>query len=155
MQAFALTNGITSRAPVGHDGYRMQAHLVEGKPALLTSSGLDWTGGFKELPANSIIIDGEVVVPDRKGIADFSELQAELAAGHSARMLYYAFDLLFLDGFDLRACAADRAAQGPRRAAAREDRKSHRLQRAAPWAWRVWCASCATVPIAQAEARHG
>ena len=81
-----------------------------GKPALLTSSGLNWTGRFrslvaqiKELPANSIIIDGEVVVPNEMGIADFSLLQAELAAGHSARMLYYAFDLLFLDGFDLRA----------------------------------------------------
>ena len=84
---------------IKHDGYRMQAHLVEGKPALLTSSGLNWTGRFrslvaplKELPATTLIIDGEVVVPDAKGIADFSELQAELAAGRSVRMLYYAFE---------------------------------------------------------------
>ena len=74
---------------IKHDGYRIQAHLVEGKPALLTSSGLDWTGRFrslvaqlKELPANSIIIDGEVVVPHKKGIVDL----AELATGHLARM---------------------------------------------------------------------
>jgi bifunctional non-homologous end joining protein LigD len=95
---------------IKHDGYRVQAHLVEGKPALLTSSGLNWTGRFRsiaqslgDLPANSVIMDGEVVVPNDKGIADFSLLQAELAAGRSARMLYYVFDLLFLDGFDLRA----------------------------------------------------
>ena len=47
---------------IKHDGYRIQAHLVEGKPALLTSSGLNWTGRFRslvaplnELPASSII----------------------------------------------------------------------------------------------------
>jgi bifunctional non-homologous end joining protein LigD len=88
---------LTSVVPAGerwlyeikHDGYRVQAHLVEGKPTLLTSSGLNWTGRFrslvaplKELPANSIIIDGEVVVPHKKGIVDL----AELATGHLARM---------------------------------------------------------------------
>jgi hypothetical protein len=79
---------------IKHDGYRIQAHLVEGKPALLTSSGLNWTSRFRaiaqrlgDLPANSIIMDGEVVVPNDKGIADFSSLQAELAAGRSSRML--------------------------------------------------------------------
>ena len=109
---------LKSAVPVGerwlyevkHDGYRIQAHLREGKPALLTSSGLNWTGRFKsiassltDLPANDIIIDGEVVVPNEKGIADLSLLQADLSAGRSDRMVYYAFDLLFLDGFDIRA----------------------------------------------------
>ena len=50
---------LTSVVPAGerwlyeikHDGYRMQAHLVEGKSALLTSSGLDWTGRFRSLVA--------------------------------------------------------------------------------------------------------
>lgn len=94
---------------IKHDGYRIQAHLQEGKPTLLTSSGLDWTGRFKsiarsliDVPANHIILDGEVVVPNGAGIADFSLLQADLSTGSSRRMLYYAFDLLFLDGFDLR-----------------------------------------------------
>ena len=54
---------------------------MEGKPALLTSSGLDWTGGF------TVIIDGQVVVPNDTGIGDFSLLQAELAAGHSPARL--------------------------------------------------------------------
>ena len=49
--------------------------MNESKPSLLTSSGLDWTGRFRslvaplnELPASSIIIDGEVVVSNEKGI---------------------------------------------------------------------------------------
>jgi bifunctional non-homologous end joining protein LigD len=95
---------------IKHDGYRVQAHLVAGRPALLTSSGLNWSGRFRsiakslvDLPANHIIIDGEVVVPDDSGVADFSLLQADLSKGRSDRMRYYAFDLLFLDGFDIRA----------------------------------------------------
>jgi bifunctional non-homologous end joining protein LigD len=95
---------------IKHDGYRVQAHLKAGKPALLTSSGLNWSGRFRSiatsltnLPANDIIIDGEVVVPDDSGLADFSLLQADLSKGRSDRMRYYAFDLLFLDGFDIRA----------------------------------------------------
>lgn len=81
-----------------------------GKPTLYTRSGLDWTGRFKsiaraliDVPANDAVIEGEVVVPDDKSVASFALLQAELAAGRSGKMLYYAFDLLFLDGFDLRA----------------------------------------------------
>lgn len=95
---------------IKHDGYRVQAHLVGGKPTLLTSSGLNWSGRFRsiarslvELPANHIIIDGEVVVPDENGVADFSLLQADLSKERSDRMLFYAVDLLFLDGFDIRA----------------------------------------------------
>ena len=100
---------------IKHDGYRMQARLEKGKPSLLTSSGLNWTGRFKpvvaslrDLAANNIILDGEVIVPDDSGVADFSELQSELSAGRSNRMIYYAFDLLYLDGFDIRAAPLTR-----------------------------------------------
>lgn len=95
---------------IKHDGYRMQARLEEEKPSLLTSSGLNRTGRFKsivaslrELPANSVVIDGEAVVPDDTGVANFSLLQSELSAGRSNSMVFYAFDLLYLDGFDIRA----------------------------------------------------
>ncbi|WP_072387102.1 non-homologous end-joining DNA ligase [Hyphomicrobium sp. CS1BSMeth3] len=92
------------------DGYRVQGHLVEGRPALLTRSGLDWAErmaavaeALARLPANHLIVDGEVVVADAQGISDFAALQASLRAGRrSERLLYYVFDLLFLDGFDLR-----------------------------------------------------
>jgi bifunctional non-homologous end joining protein LigD len=95
---------------VKFDGYRIQAHLVKGTPTLYTRQGHDWTRRFNPLaqalaglPANGIILDGEVVVPDAKGITRFANLQEDLSTGHTGRMHYYAFDLLYLDGFDLRA----------------------------------------------------
>ena len=49
-----------------------------------------------------LILDGEAVVADSRGVPDFGLLHADLAAGRKDRLLYYAFDLLYLDGFDLR-----------------------------------------------------
>ena len=93
------------------DGYRVQGHLVEGKPALITRNGHIWTGRMKSLaaaleslPANNLIVDGEVIVPDGKGASDFDALEVAMGpSGRSADMLFYLFDLLHLDGFDLRA----------------------------------------------------
>lgn len=45
---------------------------------------------------------GEAVVADSRGIPDFALLHADLAVGRQERLLYYAFDLLYLDGVDLR-----------------------------------------------------
>lgn len=78
---------------------------------LLTRSGLDWTAKFgkevvaalRDLPVGSAILDGELVVETSAGASDFSALQADLSAGRSERFIYYAFDLLYLDGYDLRA----------------------------------------------------
>jgi bifunctional non-homologous end joining protein LigD len=91
------------------DGYRAQAHLRAGKPAIYTRAGHNWTDRFQPiadalatLPATDLILDGEAVVVDSRGIADFGMLHAALAAGQSERILYYAFDLLHLDGADLR-----------------------------------------------------
>ena len=47
-------------------------------------------------------MDGEAVVADLRGVPDFGLLHADLAAGRKDRLLYYAFDLLYLDGLDLR-----------------------------------------------------
>jgi bifunctional non-homologous end joining protein LigD len=92
------------------DGYRVQLQLKAGQPAILTRGGYDWTGRFAPIaralsdwPVNDLVADGEVVVPDAKGVARFDELQADLAAGRTDRMACYVFDLLHLDGFDLRA----------------------------------------------------
>jgi bifunctional non-homologous end joining protein LigD len=59
---------------------------------------MGWTGrnGSQQLPAPGIFIDGEVVVV-HEGRTNFSELQAELAAGNQDRLVYYAFDLLWRD----------------------------------------------------------
>jgi bifunctional non-homologous end joining protein LigD len=92
------------------DGYRVQAHRVNGVPSLWTRSGLDWTHRFppvaaaiEKIPANNLVIDGEVISANERGGANFSQLQDDLSKSRYDRMVYYAFDILFLDGFDLRA----------------------------------------------------
>ncbi|MCO6187524.1 DNA ligase D [Rhizobium sp. L1K21] len=92
------------------DGYRLQARLEDGVVALLTRSGHDWTDkfgsalkkAFAALPARQLIIDGEVVVEGTSGASDFSALQQDLSEGRDDRFVLYAFDLLYLDGHDLR-----------------------------------------------------
>ncbi|WP_246738689.1 hypothetical protein [Bradyrhizobium sp. CCBAU 051011] len=83
----------------------MQLHVNRGRKKVYTRSGLDWTKRFStiagalDIPGEAII-DGEVVVT-HEGRTNFSELQAELAAGRQDRLVFYAFDLLWRDG-DLR-----------------------------------------------------
>lgn len=91
------------------DGYRLQARLSRGKAKLLTRKGLDWTHKFKgiadavaELDAHNALIDGELVVEGDDGVTSFSLLQEELKSGRQDRLVYYVFDLLYLDGQDLR-----------------------------------------------------
>ena len=52
---------------------------------------------------NHAIIDGEVVVQDGKGRTRFGDIQADIADDRADRMIFYAFDLLYLDGLDIRA----------------------------------------------------
>ncbi|KGJ12413.1 DNA ligase D (plasmid) [Paracoccus versutus] len=108
---------LASAAPQGErwlheikfDGYRLQARIEAGRVKLLTRSGLDWTTRFgkavpaalRDLPVGTAILDGELVVETDAGASDFSALQADLSAGRSDRFAFYAFDLLYLDGYDL------------------------------------------------------
>jgi bifunctional non-homologous end joining protein LigD len=93
------------------DGYRLQARIDAGRVKLLTRSGLDWTkkfgkkvvGALQDLAVGTALIDGELVVETSAGASDFSALQADLSAGRSDRFVLYVFDLLYLDGYDLRA----------------------------------------------------
>ncbi|MEP9387143.1 DNA ligase D [Mesorhizobium sp. KR9-304] len=95
---------------VKFDGYRIQAHVSQGKVTLFTRKGLDWTAKFGSaipealaaLDCEDAVIDGEIVVLSDQGVASFSALQAALSSGRTDLMLYYAFDLLHLDGVDLR-----------------------------------------------------
>lgn len=91
------------------DGYRTIARVIDGKVQLITRSGIDWTKRygdlpkeFAKLPVKQAIIDGEIVVLDEKGISRFSALQDALSEGAGSKLHFYAFDLLYLDGFDLR-----------------------------------------------------
>ncbi len=115
------------------DGYRLEARLENGTVKLLTRNNLDWTKRFPRiakavatLDAEAALLDGEVVVELDDGTTSFSELVADLKAGVSTRMVYYAFDLLHLNGIDLRGAALiDRKAvlarllRGRKRAAVR------------------------------------
>ncbi|MEY9235166.1 bifunctional non-homologous end joining protein LigD [Bradyrhizobium japonicum] len=90
---------------IKYDGYRVQVHLNRARKKVFTRNGLDWTKRFTEIAgalaiSGEAIIDGEVVVV-HEGRTNFSELQAELAAGRQGRLIYYAFDLLWRNG-DLR-----------------------------------------------------
>jgi bifunctional non-homologous end joining protein LigD len=94
---------------VKFDGYRLLARVDRGRVKLLTRSGLDWTTkfsslkkAFEALPVVTALLDGEVVVQTERGTPDFAALQADLSEGRSDRFQYYAFDLLHLDGVDLR-----------------------------------------------------
>src|ERR1700761_927991 len=93
---------------VKFDGYRVQIHLANEAVKVFTRRGNDWTNRFKKIAgdawhisAGSAIIDGEVIVPSETGVSDFSVLQNELR-GKSDKLVLYAFDLLHLNGFDLR-----------------------------------------------------
>lgn len=90
------------------DGYRVQVHLANAAVKVFTRRGNDWTTRFRKIAndawhigAGSAIIDGEVVVPAADGTTDFSVLQNELK-GSSDKIVLVAFDLLYLDGYDLR-----------------------------------------------------
>lgn len=96
---------------VKFDGYRLLASLDRGKVRLLTRNGNDWTD---RLPAvakavaglyvDTALVDGELVALDKDGISSFPALQAALSAGRDHTLVYYLFDLLHLDGWDLRPC---------------------------------------------------
>jgi bifunctional non-homologous end joining protein LigD len=90
------------------DGYRVQVHLRDAAVKIFTRRGHDWTNRFRKIAADawhvsagSAIMDGEVVVPSADGATDFSVLQSELK-GRSKQIVLVAFDLLYLNGYDLR-----------------------------------------------------
>lgn len=88
------------------DGYRAQVHMLRGKPTIYTRSGHDWTRRFGPIVDAldydaSAILDGEIVVVEDNR-TNFSLLQADLADGRKDRLSLYLFDILFLDGRDLR-----------------------------------------------------
>jgi bifunctional non-homologous end joining protein LigD len=97
------------------DGYRIQIRIEQrraGAPrtvTLFTRTGLDWTHRMRdiataaaELPVQSAILDGEAVVLDEQGISSFAKLQAAFEEGKGHPLTYFAFDLLHLNGHNLR-----------------------------------------------------
>lgn len=94
---------------VKFDGYRVIARLDDGQVTLLTRSGEDWTErmprleeAIGKLKAQRAILDGEFVALNEQGLSDFQLLQNSFSGKSQAPLAYYAFDLLYLDGADLR-----------------------------------------------------
>jgi bifunctional non-homologous end joining protein LigD len=95
---------------VKYDGYRIVAFLEDGAVRLTSRNGRDWTERLSvvaqavaRLPARSAVLDGEVVVIGPGGVSDFSALQEAVREGGTQALAYQVFDLVYLDGFDLRA----------------------------------------------------
>ncbi len=91
------------------DGYRILARLDRGRVTLLTRNAQDWTAKFPgvaravaALPARQAWLDGEIAVLDARGISSFQALQEALSGTRSAEVHYFVFDLLYVDGRDLR-----------------------------------------------------
>ena len=94
---------------VKFDGYRLLARVEAGQAKLITRSLLDWTDRYPpiaaaaaKLPVENAILDGEVIAQLESGASSFQALQNAMKSGAAAKLVYYAFDLLFLDGQDLR-----------------------------------------------------
>jgi bifunctional non-homologous end joining protein LigD len=94
------------------DGYRMLCRIDGREVRWLSRNRQDWsdrlsvlTPAARALPVRTALFDGEVVVLGSDGVSDFQALQNELREGTRARLTYFAFDLLHLDGVDLRGVA--------------------------------------------------
>lgn len=94
---------------VKFDGYRIQVHIANETLKIFTRRGNDWTERFTpikvaawEIKAASAIIDGEIVARAEDGVSDYSLLQRQIKRGRSEDLVMYAFDLLYLNGHDLR-----------------------------------------------------
>ncbi|TPJ40013.1 DNA ligase D [Mesorhizobium sp. B2-6-5] len=94
---------------IKYDGYRTQLIIEGGTARAFTRRGYDWSHRYKRivqtaasLPVKSAIIDGEAVVLGDTGLPDYQALERELGSPNSSRLMFYAFDLLHLNGRDFR-----------------------------------------------------
>jgi bifunctional non-homologous end joining protein LigD len=108
---------LTKDAPAGDDwiheikfdGYRMLCRLDHGKMRFISRNGRDWTSKFptlaeplSALPIETAIIDGEIVVMQPDGTTSFQALQNAFQTAGATVFQFYCFDLLYLNGYDLR-----------------------------------------------------
>jgi bifunctional non-homologous end joining protein LigD len=107
---------VAAAAPAGpdwvheikYDGYRLFARIEHGKVRLITRNGLDWTTKFPELartlgqlPLDTALVDGELVCLAADGTTSFSDLQDAISSGKTGALNFFAFDLVYRDGWDL------------------------------------------------------
>jgi DNA ligase D-like protein (predicted ligase) len=92
------------------DGFRMAARINNGRAQLLTRTGLDWTekypsaiAALASVKARTAYLDGELCDVDDSGLPSFAHTQAATDGERGVRLVYYAFDLLHLDGRNVSA----------------------------------------------------
>jgi bifunctional non-homologous end joining protein LigD len=108
---------LLSRAPTGgdwsyeikFDGYRVLTRIEDGAVTLITRNGHDWTSrmdrlraALEALPVDNVWLDGEVVRLDAAGKPDFNALQNAFDRRSTAQIVMFVFDVLWLNGTDLR-----------------------------------------------------
>jgi bifunctional non-homologous end joining protein LigD len=128
---------------VKFDGYRAISTVQEGAVRIFSRNDREWTDHFRviadalaRLPVKSAVLDGEVVVRLPDGRTSFQELQDELGrtdagngseTGRDSRLVYYVFDLLHLDGYDLLQVAIEERRELLRRLLARAGQSGRML----------------------------
>jgi bifunctional non-homologous end joining protein LigD len=102
------------RYEIKFDGYRVMARVDNGSVRLFTRNGHDWTHklprqaeAIVSLGLESAWLDGEMVVANEQGVPDFQALQNAFEKGRSENIVYYLFDMPFLNGTDLREVALE------------------------------------------------
>ena len=92
------------------DGFRMAARIERGQAKLLTRTGLDWSAKYPSaltalaaVRAKTAYLDGELCGVGDDGLPNFAETQAATDGARGVRLVFYAFDLLHLDGRDTAA----------------------------------------------------
>ncbi len=107
---------LVEKAPPGEwsyeikfDGYRIMARIDHDEVKLFTRNGHDWTHKLPKqaealaaLGLESAWLDGEMVVANEQGVPDFQALQNAFESNRSGNILYYLFDMPYLNGVDLR-----------------------------------------------------
>ncbi|OBQ69821.1 ATP-dependent DNA ligase [Mesorhizobium loti] len=98
---------------VKFDGYRSQLIIGEDGTRIYTRNGDDWTAKYRDLVkeaanigADNAIVDGEIVVLNEAGLSDFGELRKAITRRRHD-LYFVAFDLLHLNGHDLREMALE------------------------------------------------
>jgi bifunctional non-homologous end joining protein LigD len=99
---------------IKYDGYRLIVRVEDNAVRLVTRKGLDWTGKFPalaasltRLPVKSVVLDGELVALRGDGTTSFANLQDAISRQKTETLTFFAFDLLYRDGWDLTAATLD------------------------------------------------
>lgn len=97
-------------AELKYDGYRALTRIEKGKVSMLTRNGHNWSAkwpglvkAMADLPVDSAWLDGEVVAIGPDGHISFQLLQNAMRLDKEATLVYFVFDLMYLDGYDLTA----------------------------------------------------